>query len=309
MPARGLAAVSGPADPLRQERLRVERRLRELVRGEPGVPARLRAAMAHSLFGGGKRLRPVLLLWAWDAARAGRRGRPPLGRDAALSAACAVEMIHTYSLIHDDLPAMDDDVLRRGRPTCHVRYGEATAILAGDALQALAFATLARLGPAAAAAGAELAAAAGPGGMVGGQQLDMDAEGSPPRAALIRAIHGRKTAALIAGSLAAGALLAGAPSRRVEALRAAGRRLGLAFQAADDLLDVVGSAASAGKSLGKDEAAGKMTWVRLEGLAAARRRAAREGRRGQRELVSALPAGPAAARLAALCGTFWERAR
>ena len=303
--------LSGPdgglALRLAADRRRVEARLAVLLRAETGTPPRLRAAMAHSLLGGGKRLRPLLLLWAYDACVEGRRRPAPLARRGAVDAACAVEMIHTYSLIHDDLPAMDDDVLRRGRPTCHVAFDEATAILAGDGLQALAFAVLARLGAASAAAAAEIAVAAGPGGLVGGQQEDLLAPSRRLTPGLIQGIHRRKTAALIAAALAAGAALAGAAPRRVAAVRAAGLRLGLAFQAADDLLDVEGTQRLVGKGTGKDAAAGKATWVRLEGAAAARRRARRLGERGQRELAASLPAGGAARRLVELAGRLWDR--
>jgi geranylgeranyl pyrophosphate synthase len=293
---------------LARERRAVEAGLRALLARERDVPPRLRRAMAHSLFGGGKRLRPVLLLWAYDACL--DRGRAPgVTRRAALDAACALEFIHTYSLIHDDLPAMDDDMLRRGRPTCHVAFDEPTAILAGDALQALAFGALARLGPGATGAAALIARAAGPAGMVGGQQDDLDAEGVAPRPALIRRIQRRKTAALLAASLGAGGALAGASGLRVPRLLAAGDALGQAFQQADDLLDACGSAAAAGKSVGKDAAAGKMTWVRLEGPDRARRRAARDGRSGLRRLRDAVPPGPAAERLLALAAGLWDRDR
>ena len=290
------------------ERRAVEAGLRALLAAERGVPPRLRRAMAHSLFGGGKRLRPVLLLWAYDACREPGR-RPAATRRAALAAGCALECIHTYSLIHDDLPAMDDDVLRRGRATCHVAFDEPTAILAGDALQALAFGALARLGPGVTGAAALIARAAGPAGMVGGQQDDLDAEGAAPRPELIRRIQRRKTAALLAAALGAGAQLAGASAPRVRRLLAAGDSLGQAFQQADDLLDACGSAAVAGKGVGKDAAAGKMTWVALEGPERARRRAARAGRTGLRRLRDALPPGPAAERLLALAAALWDRDR
>ncbi len=286
----------------------VERRLRDLLRAERGVPRRLRDAMAHSLFAGGKRLRPRLLLGAYDSF-AGDRISPPADRDTALDAAAAVEMIHTYSLIHDDLPAMDDDDLRRGRPTCHVAFDEATAILAGDALQARAFAVLAQCRPAGAELVAVLARAAGPGGMVGGQQSDLDAEGLPLTAALVRRIHDGKTAALIAASLEAGALLAGAAAEESGAVAAAGRRLGLAFQAADDVLDVTADRDRLGKTPGKDADAAKPTWVRLEGLEKARRRRDRYGREGSRMLAVALPPGAAAESLLKLAGGLWRRDR
>jgi geranylgeranyl pyrophosphate synthase len=287
------------------ERRTVDARLRQLLRARRGVPARLRAAMSHSLCGGGKRLRPILLLWAYDALRTRRASR----RETALDAACACEMIHTYSLIHDDLPAMDDDVLRRGRPTCHVAFDEATAILAGDGLQALAFEVLAGVPRRGAALVSLLADAAGPAGMVGGQQLDLEAEGRPPDAALIRRIHRDKTARLIAAPLAAGALLAGAPPARRDAVAEAGLMLGLAFQAHDDWLDVVGETAQLGKTAGKDARAGKATWVRLQGVDAARRRAQGYGRRGHDTLAAVLPRGARAERLLSLVRLLWDRAR
>lgn len=293
------------------ERRIVDAHLRVRLRGVRGVPSRLKSAMGHSLFGGGKRLRPVLLLWTYDALRTRRAVR----REHALDAACALEMIHTYSLIHDDLPAMDDDVLRRGRPTCHVAFDEATAILAGDGLLTLAFEILAGVPRHGADLVRDIAAAAGPAGMVGGQQLDLDAEGATLDAALIRRIHRGKTARLIAAPLAAGARLAGVPAPRIDLLSRAGLELGLAFQAADDLLDVEGDAARLGKSPGKDAAAGKATWVSLEGLDAARDRTRRHGRRGLALLAEALPAAAngtrreAAERLAALGRRLWERDR
>ncbi len=293
---------------LKREQRLVESALRAALRGEPGVPARLRQAMAHSLLGGGKRLRPVLLLWAYDAVAT--RRRPVVGRDQALVAAVGLEMIHTYSLIHDDLPAMDDDVLRRGRPTCHVVFGEATAILAGDGLQARGFGLLAAGGgPRGGALVARVAAAVGPAGMVGGQQADLEAEGRAVRAADVRRIHLGKTARLLAAALAGGAELGGATVRTVAAVEEAGRELGLAFQGADDLLDVTGTAADLGKTAGKDQAAGKATWVRLEGLEAARRRTGRHGAAGLDGLRGALPPGPARERLLALAARMWQRDR
>lgn len=285
------------------DRRLVEAALRRSLAPAPGFPPRLRRAMAYAVLGGGKRLRPLLLLWSFDALLT-RRAAP---RDEALTAAVALELIHTYSLVHDDLPAMDDDVLRRGRPTCHVAFDEATAILAGDGLQALAFELLAGIPR----RGADLvriaAAAAGPAGMVGGQQEDLDAAGKPLTGSLIRRIHAGKTARLIGAPLAMGALLAGRDAATAEAADHAGRALGLAFQAADDLLDVEGATAVLGKTAGKDAAQDKATWVRLEGAAAARARTARLGLRGTRLLQHLLPSGPDSARLLALVRLLWDR--
>jgi geranylgeranyl pyrophosphate synthase len=283
----------------------VESVLRRELRGRRAGPPRLRQAMAHSLFGGGKRLRPVLALWTWEAL-GGRRG---VDRPTVLRAAAALEMIHTYSLIHDDLPAMDDDVLRRGRPTCHVAFDEGTAVLAGDGLQALAFGTLARCGPRAAELVGLAADAAGPAGMVGGQQLDLDAEGHEVTVAEVRRIHDGKTAAMIALALAVGGVCRGADDATIDGLLAAGRALGLAFQGADDLLDVTASRADLGKTPGKDAASGKATWVRIEGIERARQRTRRLGRQGRRLLAAQLADSGAAARLLALADYMWQRDR
>jgi farnesyl diphosphate synthase len=217
-------------------------------------------------------------------------------------------MLHTYSLIHDDLPAMDDDTLRRGQPTCHVAFDEATAILAGDGLQALAFTILGRHGgPLAGNLVEVVGSAVGPAGMVGGQQEDLDAEGAEVTAALVRRIHRNKTAALIAAALGGGALLAGADDRLVREVAGAGTDLGLAFQGADDVLDATATSEQLGKTAGKDAAAGKATWVGIEGLHGAARRAHRDGRRGLRRLAAVLPAGKARDRLLALGEIMWQR--
>jgi len=292
---------------LGSERRGIEKNLRRLLNGEKGVPRRLRQAMGHSLLAGGKRLRPILLLWTWDAV-AVRRRRMPVGRAEVLTAACALEMLHTYSLIHDDLPAMDDDDLRRGHPTCHVAFDEATAILAGDALQARAFSLLAGCGGAVAGPLVGLVAdAVGPAGMVGGQQYDLNAEGAVVTAAVVRKIHTGKTARLLMAAVGAGAMLAGAGDRLLDDLETASRDLGLAFQGTDDVLDVTGTAADLGKTAGKDAAAGKATWVRVEGLTKASRRAQRHGRRGLEKLTAALPPGPKRERLLALASLLWKR--
>lgn len=294
---------------LRSTKNEVETGLRQLLRAERGAPERLRRAMGHSLFGGGKLLRPALVLWSREAFRQDRRCRPRSTLQQAKVVACAVEMIHTYSLIHDDLPAMDDDVLRRGRPTCHVAFDEATAILAGDGLQALAFGLLARCGREGAFLTEMFAAAIGPRGMVGGQMDDLLGERGAVTASLVRRIHVRKTALLIAACLASGAWLGGAGRGRVDEVQKAGRLLGLAFQGADDLLDVMASTEQLGKTAGKDVAADKATWVRLEGVAKARERTSRYGRGGWRRLRDVLPSGEATDRLLALVTLMWKRDR
>jgi len=262
--------------------------------------------MTHSLFGGGKRLRPLLVLGVHDALAA---GAPDAGksRELALRAGAAVEMIHTYSLIHDDLPAMDDDVLRRGRPTCHVAFDEGTAVLAGDGLQALAFGVMADLGPRAPEMVAHAARAAGPTGMVGGQQRDLDAEGQAVTARTVERIHRDKTAAMLALSLALGALVRDASPATIDGLLEAGHWLGLAFQGADDVLDVTATSEALGKTAGKDDACGKATWVRVEGLERARARAHRYGERGLRRLDEVLPGNEATRRLRELCRYMWCR--
>ena len=235
--------------------------------GEP--PARLHEAMRYSVFSGGKRLRPILALASFGLA--GGEG------DGALAPACALEFIHTYSLIHDDLPAMDDDDTRRGRPTCHRAFGEATAILAGDALLTLAFGIVAadgRLAPdRRAAVVRELAEANGSLGMAGGQEADLEAEGAEPSLEAIEFVHVRKTALPLAAAVRVGALAAGAGREDLEALTAFGRSAGLAFKIVDDLLDVTGTAEEMGKAVGKDVARGKMTYPGVVGIEESRRRA------------------------------------
>lgn len=237
------------------------------------TPERLLAAMRHALLGGGKRLRPFL------AIASARLFDVPAGR--ATRVAAAVECVHSYSLVHDDLPAMDDDALRRGKPTVHVAFDEATAILAGDALLTLAFEVLAdaRTHPDAAVRAhlaLDLARAGGARGMVGGQMLDIGAEAAPAGlgAAEICRLQAMKTGALIHHACVAGPLLAGAGARERDALSSYGRALGAAFQIADDLLDAEASAAEMGKATGKDVAAGKATLVVLLGAPEARARLA-----------------------------------
>jgi len=227
--------------------------------GDGAAP--LTEAIRYSLFAGGKRLRPALALGAAEIVSG--QGGP------ALPAACALEMIHTYSLIHDDLPAMDDDDLRRGRPTCHKVYGEATAILAGDALLTMAFDMLATAGDLEVIR--EVAHAAGVSGMAGGQYDDLQAEGRQLSLEELQRIHARKTGALIRVSIRAGARLAGASEEALEALTTYGEAIGLAFQIADDILDVVGTEEAVGKRVHKDQDRNKSTYPALVGLDEARR--------------------------------------
>ena len=232
-----------------------------------GAPDRLRQAMRYSLLGGGKRLRGCLLLAACEL------GGGTI--EEALPFAAALEMIHAYSLIHDDLPAMDNDSLRRGKPTSHVVFGEALAILAGDGLLTHAFEIIAASPhPRAFQALGEIAKAAGVGGMLAGQTLDVTMEGTPPDRELVTAIHQGKTAALLTAPLTAGLILANAPEEKMEAGRTYGYHLGMAFQIVDDLLDLEGDPALMGKTLGKDQAEGKLTWPACVGLEKAREDAA-----------------------------------
>ncbi|MFO0960604.1 MAG: farnesyl diphosphate synthase [Isosphaeraceae bacterium] len=267
-----------------------------------GCPSRLAEAMRYSVMAGGKRLRPVLCLMAAEASGADRR--------LALPAACALEFVHTYSLIHDDLPAMDDDDLRRGRPTCHKAFDEATAILAGDGLLTLAFEIIARDTKPAEAAVASvrlLAEAAGPAGMVGGQMADLQAEGRTDGSAeALEAIHRRKTGALLRASLTLGAIAAGADPATRSALDTYGRAVGLAFQIVDDLLDVQGDESKLGKRVGKDSGLGKWTYPGFLGIEGSRNKA----RQQAEEAIAALaPLESRGARLVALAMDLLERDR
>jgi geranylgeranyl diphosphate synthase type II len=239
---------------------RTDEALDKLIPSEQTEPTRLYRAIRHSIFAGGKRFRPALVM------AAGRVFDVPDER--LLSAASAVEMIHTYSLIHDDLPAMDDDDLRRGRPTCHKAFGEATAILAGDALQALAFQTLAAdehlSSETRVKLVAELAAAAAK--MVDGQQLDLDAEGSEISVEKLETIHRSKTGALIRFSARVGAIVGQASAEELESVDRFAAKLGLLFQVTDDLLDVTQTTAVLGKTAGKDQAAEKATYPAFYGV-------------------------------------------
>lgn len=235
---------------------------------EQTMPKMLGDAMRYSLLAGGKRLRPVLLLAAYNL----------LHNDVmpALPFAMAVEMIHTYSLIHDDLPAMDDDDLRRGKPTSHKVYGEAMAILAGDALLNMAYETMAHSGHAnALAALAQIAARAGGRGMIAGQTADIAMEGKPADEHMLRYIHQHKTADLIAAALLGGLALAGANHKQLALGEQYSLHLGLAFQIVDDLLDLEGEQQLLGKHTGQDAGHGKLTWPAVYGVQAARQDAAR----------------------------------
>lgn len=250
----------------------VDAELERLLPGADNPPVRLHEAMRYSIFAGGKRIRPILLLAACDAVGG--------QLESALPAACAVEMIHTYSLIHDDLPAMDDDDLRRGVPTNHCVYGEATAILTGDALLTEAFALLSRPDNMRAVPAETrlemvqmLAHQAGSRGMVGGQMVDMEVEGRTVDLPTLEYIHTRKTGALILASVAVGALVGGADAKRMDALCRYAKACGLAFQIADDVLDVVAEQSQLGKTTGSDEKRGKVTYPAQLGIAEARRRA------------------------------------
>ena len=231
------------------------------------APERLSDAMRYAVLDGGKRLRPLLVLAACEAVR----GNP----EAALRAACAVELIHAYSLVHDDMPCMDNDVLRRGKPTVHVKFGEAGALLAGDALQALAFELLAPEGDAVPAAIQArlcrlLARAAGHEGMAGGQAIDLASVGIALDESALRRMHRMKTGALLQGSVMMGVACGETPATAQDALRSYGAALGLAFQVVDDILDVTQDSATLGKTAGKDAAQSKPTYVSLMGLDGAR---------------------------------------
>jgi geranylgeranyl diphosphate synthase type II len=250
-----------------------DRALERLLPPATQVPASIHGAMRHSTFAGGKRLRPVLV---YEAARIFAKGKLPAGVD---DLAAAVEMLHTYSLIHDDLPALDNDDLRRGKPTCHVAYGEAIAILAGDALQTLAYQTLAGLkcpAPATVEIIRLIAEATGTiEGMIGGQVLDLEGEHSKPTPESVHAIHRAKTGALLRVSVVSGGLYAGATREDAERLTVFGRKAGLAFQIMDDVLDITQSSEQLGKTAGKDLASDKATWPAVYGIEASRNDAAR----------------------------------
>ena len=241
----------------------IDETLERLLPPETLTPASIHKAMRHSVFAGGKRLRPVLCM---EAARMVAGQLPPGVEELG----CAIEMIHTYSLIHDDLPALDNDDLRRGQPTCHVVFGEAIAILAGDALQTQAYEVLAKLTcpPAATVEIVRLIAlATGTNkGMIGGQVLDLEAERSAPTPEMVTAIHSSKTGALIRVSIVSGGVFAGGTIEDAQRLTDFGRKAGLAFQIVDDVLDMTQNSENLGKTAGKDVASDKATWPAVFGL-------------------------------------------
>ena len=264
-------AEGGFGDRIAEDRRAVNERLAMLLPRGDEEPVSLHGAMRYATIGGGKRFRAILCL-------AGHRLCGDLRREAALDAGCAIECLHAYTLIHDDLPALDNDDIRRGKPSCHKAFGEAVAILAGDALLTLAFEILARC-----AAPAEdilesvriLSLAAGSRYLVGGQVADLEGEGSEPTEERVRFIHSRKTAELIGASLSIGAALAGAERKRIVRMYEIGRSAGFAFQIIDDILDLEGNAEKAGKALRKDEKRKKITYPAHFGMAASRETAGR----------------------------------
>jgi geranylgeranyl diphosphate synthase, type II len=287
---------------LDRQRREINRELRRQLAGHPAAPRALLAAMRYSLMAGGKRVRPILVREACRAVG---------GTDAwALPVCTALEMIHTYSLIHDDLPSMDDDRWRRGLPTAHVKFGEAMAILSGDALHTLAFRILSeepkgdRFAARRSRVLSVVARAAGVEGMVGGQVRDLQSEGRPVSPAALARIHRGKTGALLSAAVVAGGILGGGSQREVEALRRYGRWMGLAFQIVDDILDEEGTRSNLGKSPGKDRAKKKATYPMLFGLQKSRSMARRAVASAHQALK---PLGPRGKRLAQIAEFILSR--
>jgi geranylgeranyl diphosphate synthase type II len=280
---------------LERQRATVEKELERLLPAEDVPPAELHKAMRYSAMSPGKRLRPILALMGCEAVG----GKP----ERALRAGCAFELVHAYSLVHDDLPAMDDAALRRGRPTVHKAFGEAAAILAGDALLTLAFEVVAGAPVEPARLAAELARAAGSQGMVGGQTVDLAMEGKPATEKELEALHRWKTGALIRGAVVCGGICGRGAEAELGALSDWGWLAGLAFQVADDLLDVEKTAAETGKDAGGDAVAGKATYPAILGVEGARAKARDLARRAG-EAAAALPSG---GRLRELAAYFVER--
>lgn len=289
---------------MQRERARVESALAAVLAGPEAEPESLHRAMRHSVFAGGKRLRPLLVIAAGKACGG--------QSDEVLAAACSVELIHTYSLIHDDLPSFDDEQLRRGKPSCHVLFGEAIAILAGDALQALAFEHLAHAGRGSPhpqrwlAAIDAVGAAVGSIGMCGGQTMDLEAAGGSLQIEELRCLHAAKTGALLTASVLCGGILAGASGADLVALRRYGDAIGLAFQIVDDLLDVEGDVAQLGKRPGGDADRGQPTFPALVGTDQARD----ETQRLMRQADDALESfGDAASTLREIAAYIVDRSR
>ncbi|HOK46194.1 MAG TPA: polyprenyl synthetase family protein [Bryobacteraceae bacterium] len=281
----------------------IDRTLERLIPGEQQPPEIIHRAMRYSLFAGGKRIRPILCLAAASAVSDTAPG--------AEVAACALECVHTYSLIHDDLPALDNDDLRRGRPTCHKQFGEAIAILAGDALLTVAFQMLSEMpgadGDRKVRLIRELSTAAGTvGGMIGGQVADLEGERQEPTAELLERIHRAKTGALLRASVRMGAICAGANEAQLDALTCYGEHIGLAFQIVDDILDVEQSSEALGKTAGKDAQQHKITFPVVYGLEESHRMAKEECEAARRALE---PFGERARRLWEIAGLIVERTK
>ena len=288
---------------LAERRQRVDDALAAILPPDETPPISVHRAMRYSVMAGGKRLRPILVIGGAEAVGG--------NAEAVMPAACALELIHTYSLIHDDLPAMDDDDYRRGRLTNHKVFGEAIAILAGDALLTYAFGLIAANAARVATDAAvvrdvivEVVDAAGTGGMVGGQVVDIESEGKTVTAETLEYIHRHKTAALIRASLRVGAMLAGARPDALAVIGDAGGGLGLAFQIVDDILDVEGTLAELGKTAGSDERKGKATYPAVHGIEASRAQARMLIARAKERLQSL---GPGAEPLCALADYIFER--
>ncbi len=276
--------------------------LAELIRNQPQIRNRLRAAIEYALQTPGKRIRSALVLWCCELIAGS------INRDAE-AAAAAIEMVHTYSLVHDDLPAMDNDDMRRGQPSCHKAFDEATAILTGDALLTMAFEVLAEEvdDPARAVRLIKtLASVCGPEGLIAGQMADLESENSEGNESLVQEIHMNKTARMFAGAAAMGGIAGGANDEEIERFLEYGLKVGLCFQVADDILDVLGTSAHLGKTAGKDAKQGKITYPKVVGMEESRKIADNL----TQEAIEALGAfGPEAETLRQLARVLLERTR